>query len=109
MHSAADSAERCPNGKAAVTWRESHAAVGCLVTAVLTIFLRSWARMIITESPSKPRSDRSHENKHAADIASANSKTPDFLAHSEFFVATGSDAMSAQQVQGARFDPRHHC
>jgi hypothetical protein len=31
-----------------VTWRESQAAVGCSVTAVRAIFLRSWVRMIVT-------------------------------------------------------------
>jgi len=36
------------HGKASVTRRESQAAVGCSVTAVNTIFLRSRARMIVT-------------------------------------------------------------
>src|SRR6266481_4237190 len=36
------------HGNASVTWRESQAAVGCSVTPVLTIVLRSCARMIIT-------------------------------------------------------------
>ena len=35
-------------GKASVTRRESQAAVGCSLTAVNTIFLRSRARMIVT-------------------------------------------------------------
>jgi len=32
-------------GNASVTWRKSQAAVGCSVTALRTIFLRSWVRM----------------------------------------------------------------
>jgi hypothetical protein len=36
------------HGNASVIWRESQAAVGCSVRAVLTKFLRLWARMIIT-------------------------------------------------------------
>src|SRR5208337_4420891 len=42
-----------------------------------------------TESASKPTDDRSHERKHAGDIASVNPKTPDSSALSEFLVATG--------------------
>src|ERR1017187_1254303 len=42
-----------------------------------------------TESASKPTDDRSHDLKHAGDIASVNPKTPYFSAPSEFLVATG--------------------
>jgi hypothetical protein len=42
------------------------------------------------KSASKPTDDRSHERKHAGDIASMNPKTPDFSAHLEFLVAAGA-------------------
>ena len=48
-----------------------------------------------TESAYKPRNDRSHERKHAGDIASVNPKTPDFSTHSEFLVATTGNSSAA--------------
>jgi len=45
-----------------------------------------------TESASKPTDDRSHELKHAGDIASVNPITPDSSALSELLIATRSRA-----------------
>lgn len=38
-------------GTLSVTWRESQAAVGCSVTAVRMIFMRSWLKSIPFRPP----------------------------------------------------------
>src|SRR5216684_4513745 len=62
------------HGNASVTWRDNQPADGCCVTSKRTIFLRSWARMSITNNSRKVADGTTNMSIAAMPIASLRKK-----------------------------------